>query len=115
MMINVMMSSYYDDADDNADDTQGRKLAAECSRTTRRSLKLGWPPGENIINDMTMIIIMIITNDMTTMIIIIITINNETEYGNLILRKELAQIESQGELGQLWWIPLSWTMTMVKG
>ena len=62
-----------------------------------------------------MIIIMIITNDMTTMIIIIITINNETEYGNLILRKELAQIESQGELGQLWWIPLSWTMTMVKG
>ena len=64
---------------------------------------------------MTMIIIMIITNDMTTMIIIIITINNETEYGNLILRKELAQIESQGELGQLWWIPLSWTMTMVKG
>ena len=51
---------------------------------------------------------------MTTMIIIIITIN-ETEYGKVILRKELAQIESQGELGQLWWIPLSWTMTMVKG
>ena len=64
---------------------------------------------------MTVIIIMIIINGMTTMIIIIITINNETEYGNLILRKELAQIESQGELGQLWWIPLSWTMTMVKG
>ena len=62
-----------------------------------------------------MIIIMMIINDMTKMIIIIITINNETEYGNLILRKELAQIESQGELGQLWWIPLSWTMTMVKG
>ena len=78
-------------------------------------MKLGWPPGENIINDMTVIIIMIIINDMTKMIIIIITINNETEYGNLILRKELAQIESQGELGQLWWIPLSWTMTMVKG
>ena len=51
MMIIVMISSYYDDADNNADDTQGRKLAAECSRTTRRSLKLGWPPGENIIND----------------------------------------------------------------
>jgi len=37
----------------------------------------------------------------------------------LATRKELAQIESQltegQNLGQLWWIPLSWTMTMIKG
>jgi len=29
-------------------------------------------------------------------------------------RKELLLIEKQGELGRVWWIPISWCMTMVK-
>ena len=52
------------------------------------------------------------------LVIIIVVIRNITTVTIIItsmLRKELAQIESQGQLGQLWWIPLSWTMTMIKG
>lgn len=29
-------------------------------------------------------------------------------------RKELLLIEKQGELGRVWWIPISWCMTMIK-
>jgi len=32
----------------------------------------------------------------------------------LITRKELMQIESQGDPGRVWWIPLSWVMTMIR-
>ena len=59
------------------------------------NMKLDWPQGE-IVN-----IIDVITFN------ILISIS--------ILRKELAQIENQGQLGQLWWIPLSWCMNMIKG
>ena len=59
------------------------------------NMKLDWPQGE-IVN-----------------IIDVITFNIPISIS--ILRKELAQIENQGQLGQLWWIPLSWCMNMIKG
>merc|ERR1719430_1280371 len=32
----------------------------------------------------------------------------------LATRMELLQMEAQGDLGRVWWIPLSWVMTMIK-
>ena len=30
-------------------------------------------------------------------------------------KKEIKIMENQGDLGRVWWIPLSWCMTMIKG
>ena len=29
-------------------------------------------------------------------------------------RKELKLMEKQGDLGRVWWIPISWSMSMIK-
>ena len=34
--------------------------------------------------------------------------------GRVVTRTELELIERTGESGRVWWIPLSWSMTMIK-
>ena len=40
--------------------------------------------------------------------------NRSLIQANVATKKELKLIESKGDLGRVWWIPLSWTMTMIK-
>merc|ERR1719391_492468 len=32
----------------------------------------------------------------------------------LVTRQEIDVLEREGELGRIWWIPISWTMTMIR-
>jgi predicted membrane chloride channel (bestrophin family) len=41
--------------------------------------------------------------------------SNETLVAAKIMtRKELSLMESQGDVGRIWWMPLSWSMTMIR-
>ena len=40
--------------------------------------------------------------------------NNSLIKAKVATRKELKLIESQGDLGRVWWIPISWSMTLIK-
>jgi len=40
--------------------------------------------------------------------------NRSLIQANVATKKELKLIESKGDLGRVWWIPLSWSMTMIK-
>jgi len=41
--------------------------------------------------------------------------NNKSLISNrLATRMELLQMEAQGDLGRVWWIPISWVMTMIR-
>jgi len=41
--------------------------------------------------------------------------NSSLVSAGLATKKEIACVEEEGEPGQLWWIPLSWAMVMVRG
>ena len=40
--------------------------------------------------------------------------NRSLIQANVATKRELKLIESKGDLGRVWWIPLSWCMTMIK-
>ena len=40
--------------------------------------------------------------------------NQSLADAKLATPKELSIIESEGDLGRVWWIPISWAMTLVR-
>ena len=40
--------------------------------------------------------------------------NRSLIQANVATKRDLKLIESKGDLGRVWWIPLSWCMTMIK-
>jgi len=40
--------------------------------------------------------------------------NQSLVAAKVITNTELSQLESQGDLGRIWWVPLSWSMTMIR-
>ena len=40
--------------------------------------------------------------------------NQSLTDAKLATPKELSIIESQGDLGRIWWVPVSWAMTLVR-
>ena len=40
--------------------------------------------------------------------------NQSLTDAKLATPKELSIIESQGDLGRIWWVPNSWAMTLVR-